>query len=222
MAATCLLLALSTVEISENSSNLYSQDKRKRKVCKVLRSRSLRRYRLHITPHPTDKRSENSGPPQSLSRRSSRLFPKKNGGQAIDIQQQSTDLCKHNMTESLQKQQTAFSRSPDCKEVDELGVPADGRHVFPLGSLRVELPEGEARALPVAEGIAGVLPVLEVLGDVVERVLVNHALHHLRLRGRFGSLVANRVDRKPPCCYGCTAVWMISCRDLALVSVLGI
>eukprot|EP00951_Prasinocladus_malaysianus_P011122 scaffold82046_cov40-Prasinocladus_malaysianus.AAC.1 len=44
---------------------------------------------------------------------------------------------------------------------------------------RIELPQRQQRALAFPKLVAGVVPVLEVLGDVVEGVLVDRALEHL-------------------------------------------
>eukprot|EP01136_Pigoraptor_vietnamica_P011056 Opistho-1_new@49436 len=66
------------------------------------------------------------------------------------------------------------------KQVVVLRVPAQRRHRLALRLVVHKLPQRQQRALVVAEFVRLVLPVLEVLGNVVECVLVHHALDDLR------------------------------------------
>mmetsp|Transcript_46698 Transcript_46698/g.137938 ORF Transcript_46698/g.137938 Transcript_46698/m.137938 type:complete len:807 (-) Transcript_46698:51-2471(-) len=81
----------------------------------------------------------------------------------------------------------------DRDEVVVPRVPLDGRHLLALRLLGGEAPQGQQRALAVAELVAAVLPVLEVVVHLVLRVLVDHAFHDLdrelhvvRVDGRVG------------------------------------
>mmetsp|Transcript_37955 Transcript_37955/g.82533 ORF Transcript_37955/g.82533 Transcript_37955/m.82533 type:complete len:332 (-) Transcript_37955:623-1618(-) len=67
----------------------------------------------------------------------------------------------------------------NSEQIVVLRIPADGSDMLALSPLVVELPQWQQRALALTELIRCVLPILEVVGDIAEGVLIDHALHHL-------------------------------------------
>mmetsp|Transcript_10357 Transcript_10357/g.42909 ORF Transcript_10357/g.42909 Transcript_10357/m.42909 type:complete len:250 (+) Transcript_10357:1007-1756(+) len=68
---------------------------------------------------------------------------------------------------------------PDREQVVVRRIPRDRGDVPSLRAFVVELPQRQQRALALSKAVALVLPVLEILSDVVVGVLVDHALHDL-------------------------------------------
>mmetsp|Transcript_73505 Transcript_73505/g.177835 ORF Transcript_73505/g.177835 Transcript_73505/m.177835 type:complete len:306 (-) Transcript_73505:260-1177(-) len=66
------------------------------------------------------------------------------------------------------------------EEVGVLGVPAHRGHLLTFGALSREPPQRQQAALAVAELVRLILPVLEVLEDLILLVLVDHALEDLQ------------------------------------------
>jgi len=57
-------------------------------------------------------------------------------------------------------------------------IPFDGSHLLPLRLLRRETPQWQKSSIPVAELVATVLPVLEIVVNFVFCILIYHALHN--------------------------------------------